>query len=61
MFGDVAEEYQRYWIEQSQAIAEKSTRGEFVVARKNSHRLHEEAEDLVLDSILSVIADVEGR
>lgn len=60
MFGDVAEEYQGYWADQSRAIAAKSTRGEFILAEQSSHMLHEKAADLVLASILSVVMDV-GR
>ncbi len=59
MLGDVAEEYQSYWTDQSRAIAAQSTRGEFVFAEDSSHRLHEEAADLVVASILAVIADAE--
>ncbi len=54
MFGDVAAEYQNYWIDQSRAVAEKSSRGEFVMARESSHMLHIEAADTVLACILSV-------
>jgi pimeloyl-ACP methyl ester carboxylesterase len=57
MFGDLAEEYQRYWIEQSRAIAGKSTRGEFVLATDSSHMLHVEAADTVFASIEAAIRD----
>lgn len=61
MFGDVAEEYQEYWADQSRAIAAKSNRGDFVFAEQSTHRLHEEAADLVLAGILSMLADVVGK
>ena len=60
MFGDVAEEYQRFWADESRAIAAKSSRGGFELAERSTHRLHEEASDLVLKSIRSVVADA-GR
>ena len=56
MFGDVAAEYQRFWQEQSRLIAGKSSQGQFVVAEHSTHALHLEAEDLVAQSIRSVMA-----
>lgn len=61
MFGEVAEEYQQYWAEQSRALAAKSTRGEFVLAEGSSHQLHVDAADLVVARILTVIAEVRER
>ena len=61
LFGDVAEEYQTYWADQSRALAAKSSRGVFLLAKDSSHRLHEEAADLVLDSILSLVAEAGKR
>lgn len=58
MFGDVAERYQAYWADESRAIAEKSTRGEFVLAERSTHMLHRDAADLVLASIRSVVTQV---
>ena len=57
MFGDVAEEYQRFWIEESRARAERSTRGVFVFAQESSHNLYADEPDLVVESILSVMAE----
>ena len=56
-FGDIADEFQKCWIDQNRAITRKSSRGEFLLAEHSTHRLHEEAADLVLASIRSVIAD----
>lgn len=61
MFGAVADDYQRYWIEQSRAVAAKSTRGRLLLAEESTHRLHVEAEDLVVAGILSVVAQVRDR
>ncbi len=57
-FGEVAEEYQRYWIEQSRALADKSTNGKFVLAEGASHYLYLDVPELVAESILSVIYEV---
>ena len=54
-FGDVAQEYQAYWIQQSRVLAAKSSRGEFLLAEDSAHNLHQEAEDLVYESILSIL------
>jgi pimeloyl-ACP methyl ester carboxylesterase len=55
-FGDIAEEYQRYWIEQNRMLVAKSTRGEFVLASDSGHKLHTEAEELVVESILKLVS-----
>jgi pimeloyl-ACP methyl ester carboxylesterase len=54
-FGDLAEEYQRYWIEQSRALSRKSSRGTFVLAEQSSHYLYLDAPDLVVENILSLV------
>jgi pimeloyl-ACP methyl ester carboxylesterase len=54
-FGDVAEEFQAFWADESRKIAARSDRGEFVFAAKSTHRLHEDASDLVLASVMSMI------
>ena len=54
-FGEVAEEYQRYWVEQSRALTGKSTKGKFVFAEKASHYLYLDVPDLVVESITSLV------
>jgi len=54
-FGEGAEEYQRYWVEQSRAMAAKSTASRFVLAEESSHYLYLDVPDLVAESILSVV------
>jgi len=56
-FGDVAEEYQQFWIEESRARAGRSTRGRFVLAERSSHNLYADVPDLVVESILSVVEE----
>lgn len=55
MFGNVAEPYQQYWAAQSKVLSTKSSRGQFVFAETSTHRLHEDAADLVTDSVLSMV------
>lgn len=60
MFGDVAAAYQAFWAAQSEALAAKSTRGRFIFAETSTHRLHDDAEDLVVDTILSMVGTLRG-
>jgi pimeloyl-ACP methyl ester carboxylesterase len=57
MFGEVAEEYQRYWIEQSRLLAGKSTRSRFMLIEESSQMLYDDAEDEVTDSIVSLLSE----
>ena len=61
MFGDVAEEYQTYWAEQSEAIAGKSSNGRFVFAENSSHNLYVDEPDLVFENILAVVDEWRSR
>lgn len=61
MFGDIAEEYQRYWIEQSREVAGKSTRGKFVLAEDSSHHLHKDASTVVQEAIVSMVQELRSR
>lgn len=54
-FGEQAEAFQQFWIEQNQALALKSTNGAFVLAQESSHYLHEDASDVVLDAIRQMV------
>jgi pimeloyl-ACP methyl ester carboxylesterase len=54
-FGDIAEEYQRYWIEQSRALSRRSSRGEFVLVEESTHHLYVDVPDLVAERVLSVV------
>lgn len=61
MLGEVAGEYQDYWIDQSRAVARKSTRGQFVLAKESTHMLHKEAADTVFASVRTVVRDAKAR
>ncbi len=60
-FGPIAEEYQKYWIEQSRSLAGKSTNAKFVIAPESSHYLYLDAPELVAESILSVASDARAK
>jgi len=60
-FGEVAEGYQKYWVEQSRALAGKSTAGRFVLAEESSHYLYLDVPDLVEKNILAVVNEVRGK
>jgi pimeloyl-ACP methyl ester carboxylesterase len=55
LFGEIAEEYQDYWIEQSRAVADKSTGGRFVLAAESTHHLHRDASSIVYETIVSMV------
>jgi pimeloyl-ACP methyl ester carboxylesterase len=58
MFGDVAQEYQQYWISESRALAGKSRHGRLIMAWDSTHMLHTDAEELVIESILSMLSEI---
>lgn len=59
--GDLAEEYQAYWIEQSRSLSQKSLRGKFVLAEDSTHHLYRDVPDLVVESILSIVYQARVR
>ncbi len=61
VFGAVAGEYQRYWIEQSRAVAGRSTRGKFVLAAESTHHLHRDASSTVQEAVVSMVKDLRKR
>lgn len=58
MFGEVAEPFQRFWAAQSEALAAKSSRGKLVFVATSTHRLHDDALDLVSERILSMVGSL---
>lgn len=57
-FGEQAEAFQRFWIEQNRQLALRSTNGRFVLAQESSHYLHEDVPELVLDAIRQMVEGV---
>jgi pimeloyl-ACP methyl ester carboxylesterase len=60
-FGKRAEEFQRYWVEQSRALTDKSTHGKFILVEGSSHYLYLDAPELVAESILSVVREARAK
>ena len=60
-FGEVAAEYQRYWIEQSRALSGKSTHGSFILAPDSSHFLYLDVPNVVADQVLSIVDDMRKK
>ncbi len=58
-FGDVAEEYQAHWINQSRTLSKKSTQGQFIFIKNSTHQIHIDAPDLVLNSILTLLSKLQ--
>ncbi len=52
LFGEYAESYQEYWIEESRRLSEMSSKGEFIVVEDSRHHVHLDAPGLVIDQIL---------
>jgi pimeloyl-ACP methyl ester carboxylesterase len=61
MFGEVADAYQQFWAGQSEALTAKSRRGAFILAQSSTHQLHEDAADLVADTIISLAESVRSE
>ena len=60
-FGDMAEKFQKFWIEQSRAVTTKSTQGKFVLAESSSHYLYLDAPDLVVENILAIVNQARAK
>ena len=54
-FGEFATAYRQFWNEESKALAEKSSHGEFILANGSSHHVHLDAPDVVVNAILEII------
>jgi pimeloyl-ACP methyl ester carboxylesterase len=58
-FGDEAQAYQAFWIEQSRALAERSTNGTFILVQESGHHLQVDAPDVVVAAIRETVAKVQ--
>ncbi|MGD2124247.1 MAG: alpha/beta hydrolase, partial [Gemmatimonadota bacterium] len=54
-FGEVAQEYQRFWAGESLALSRKSTEGELILVEDSSHNLHADAPEQVIQGILRTL------
>jgi hypothetical protein len=60
-FGEAAEKFQQYWIEQNRALSGKSTHGKFILAHGSSHFLYVDVPELVAESVLSIVQEARGE
>ena len=60
-FGELADEFQQFWIEQNRARAELSTKGKFILAEGATHHIYTDAPELGVESILAVIKQVRSK
>lgn len=58
-FGDSAEAFQQFWIEQNQALATKSANGAYILAEESGHNLYSDVPDLVLDAIRQIVQEAQ--
>lgn len=61
VFGEAAEDFQKFWIAQSRELAAKSSNGKFILAEKATHDLYLDVPDLVAENILSVVCEVRAK
>lgn len=61
MFGEVADEFQRFWIEENRSLSLKSTRGTFLLLEQSSHHLYDDEPDRIVEAILSMVAAVRSN
>ncbi|MBM3494304.1 MAG: alpha/beta hydrolase [Armatimonadetes bacterium] len=60
-FGEAAEKFQKYWVEQSRTLAGKSTHGKFILAEEASHFLYVDVPALIAESVLSVLREARAE
>jgi pimeloyl-ACP methyl ester carboxylesterase len=60
-FGEVAAEYQKYWVGQSRALADKFVNGKFILAEGSSHYLYLDVPELVAQNILSMVEQARSK
>ena len=56
-FGESAQAFQQFWIEQSQELAGKSANGSFILAEGSRHHIHLDAPQLVVDTIQKMVRE----
>ena len=54
-FGEFANAYRQFWNEESKALTEKSSNGEFILAEESGHHIHLDSPDVVINAIIEMI------
>jgi pimeloyl-ACP methyl ester carboxylesterase len=57
-FGDEAQAFQAFWIEQNRALANRSTDSTFILVEESGHHLEDDAPDAVVRAIDEMVARV---
>ncbi len=57
-FGEAAQAFQSFWIEQSWALAARSANSTFILVEESGHHLEEDAPDAIIRAIRQVIAQI---
>ena len=57
-FGKSAERFQRFWINESRAVASKSSRGKFVLIEESTHHIHKDFPQQVISEIKKMLTDI---
>jgi pimeloyl-ACP methyl ester carboxylesterase len=60
-FGQAAEKFQKYWVEQSRTLSNRSKHGKFLLVEGSSHFLYLDVPNLVAERILSVVHEVHAK
>ena len=54
-FGEFAIAYRQFWNEESIALAEKSSNGDFILANESSHHIHLDSPEVVINAIVAIL------
>ena len=54
-FGESAAAFQQFWVEQSRALAGKSSQGRFILAEASGHAVYQDAPDTVIDAVRGIL------
>ena len=60
-FGQDAEKFQQYWVDQSRLLTRKSTKSNFIYAEKSTHFLYVDVPDRVEESIRSLVNGIRKK
>jgi pimeloyl-ACP methyl ester carboxylesterase len=60
-FGELADKFQKFWIEQSRALARKSTHGKFILVEEASHSIYIDDPELTVKTILDIVSDIRSK
>ncbi|MBN2241424.1 MAG: alpha/beta hydrolase, partial [Acidobacteria bacterium] len=60
-FGEIAGEYQEYWIDETSSLASRSSNSRFVYVEQSSHNLFGDAPDRMVSIVLSLLGELQGK